>query len=88
MPAAAMPNATVDAFARAVFNGQVPSSISSIKGENSWVAKLPDGSVVTYRVAGDASASTAAATATVEVSSTAIKAINAGKVAKFEFPSQ
>ncbi|MCY0911387.1 hypothetical protein [Massilia antarctica] len=38
--------------------------------------------------AGDASASTAAATATVEVNSAAVKAINNGQVAKFKFPLQ
>jgi filamentous hemagglutinin len=55
-------------------------------GGNSWVARLPDGSVVTFRVAGDASAATDAATATVEVNSQAVKAMNNGQVAKFKFP--
>jgi filamentous hemagglutinin len=57
-----------------------------IMGGNSWVARLPDGSVVTFRVAGDASAATDAATATVEVNSQAVKAMNNGQVAKFKFP--
>lgn len=41
---------------------------------------------MTFRVAGDASAATDATTATVEVNSQAVKAMNNGKVAKFKFP--
>lgn len=37
--------------------------------------------------AGDASAASAAATATVEVNSAAVKGINKGNVAKFKFPA-
>lgn len=85
MPPSTVPNATAEAFARAAFNGQIPSTIVPIMSGGSWVAKLPDVSVVTFRVAGDASASTAAPTATVEVNSAAVKAINNGNVVKFAF---
>jgi len=86
MPPSAAPNVAAEAFARAAFNGQIPDKIVPILSGGSWVAKLPDGSVVTFRVAGDASAATAAATATVEVNSAAVKSINNGNVEKFKFP--
>ncbi|GGY30475.1 hypothetical protein GCM10011289_36230 [Paludibacterium paludis] len=66
MPPSVNPNATAEAFAKSAFNGQTPLSVNPIKNGNSWVAKLPDGTVVTYRVAGDASGKTNLATATVE----------------------
>ena len=50
------------------------------------MAKLPDGTVVKFRSAGDASAATDATTATVEVNSQAVKSVNNGNVAKFKFP--
>ncbi|HEX7687097.1 MAG TPA: hypothetical protein VF453_05300 [Burkholderiaceae bacterium] len=86
MPPSADPNATAEAFARAAFNGQTPDKLVPILSGDSWVAKLPDGTAVTFRVAGDASAATDAGTATVEVNNAAVKAINDGNVAKFKFP--
>ena len=50
------------------------------------VAKPPNGSVVTFRGAGDAFAAAATATATVEVNSAAFKTIHQGGVANFKFP--
>ena len=89
MPASLNPNAAAEAFARAAFDGQTPSSMTPIMGNNgSWLAKLPDGTSITFRVAGDASAATDAGTATVEVNNLATKAINNGKVPKFKFPGQ
>ena len=88
MPPSADPRATAEAFARAAFNGQVPVSITPIKSGNSWNAELPDGTFVTYRVEGDASASTKSTTVTVEVNNDAVKSINNRKPAKFKFPAQ
>jgi filamentous hemagglutinin len=88
MPPSVAPNAAAEAFARAAFNGQIPDKVVSIMSGGSWVAKLPDGSMVTYRVAGDASTATAVGTATVEVNSAAVKNINNGNVAKFKFPGK
>jgi len=66
----------------------MPDKLVPIMSGDTWVAKLPEGSVVTLRVAGDASAATEATTATVEVNSQAVKALNNGNVAKFKFPGQ
>jgi filamentous hemagglutinin len=87
MPPSDNPNATAEAFVQDAFNGQTPSQVIPILSGDSWVAKLPDGTVVTYRVAGDASSSTDATTATVEINSPAVTTINNGNVAKFKFPS-
>lgn len=50
------------------------------------VAKPPNGIVVTFSGAGDASTASSAATVTDEVNSAAFKSINQGGVAKFKFP--
>lgn len=57
-------------------------------GEGSWVAIMPDGTAITYRPAGQASAATAETTETVEINSAAVKNISNGNVAKFKFPSE
>jgi filamentous hemagglutinin len=88
MPPSVTPNATAEAFAKAAFNGQTPDVVTPILSGNSWVAKLPDGTVVTFRVAGDAGVSTMSSTATVEINSQAVRVINSGNVAKFKFPSR
>lgn len=78
----------INCVVRGAFNGQAPTKCSPIFSGKSWVAQLSDGAVVTFRVAGDASAAPDLATATVEVNSAAVKATNNGKVAKFKFPNQ
>lgn len=88
MPPSVAPNAAAEAFARAAFNGQIPDKVVSIMSGGSWVAKLPDGSVVAYRVAGDASTATALGTATAVVNTAAVQNINNGNVAKFKFPAK
>ncbi|MDF0606999.1 hypothetical protein HZU77_015330 [Neisseriaceae bacterium TC5R-5] len=89
MPASSNPSTTTEQFAQAAFNGQKPMKIvNNITGEGSWVAVMPDGAVITYRPASQASAKTAATTATVEINSAAIKSINNGKIAKFKFPAK
>lgn len=86
-PATANPNQTAEQFARDAFNGQTPVSTKPIDGKSgAWVAELPDGTHVTYRPAGQASSSTLDTTATVEVNSPSVKAINKNAPAKFKFP--
>jgi filamentous hemagglutinin len=84
-PATPYPDKTAEQFAKDAFNGQVPDKITPIK-DGGWVAKLPDGTFVTYRPAGQASSRTADTTASVDVNSPAINAINNNKPAKFKFP--
>ncbi|WP_175755074.1 hemagglutinin repeat-containing protein [Burkholderia cepacia] len=89
MPPSSDPNATAEKFAKDAFNGQTPVKVANnVTGEGSWVAILPDGTAVTYRPAGQASSKTAGDTATVEVNSSAVKAINRGEIAKFKFPGK
>ena len=82
------PNAAAEAFAQAAFNEQISDKIIPIMSGDSWFTKQPDGSVVTFRVAEDASGATDAATAKIKVNSAAVKGINSGNVAKFKFPGQ
>jgi filamentous hemagglutinin len=87
MPPSSNPNETAEQFAEDAFNGQIPVEITNnVTGEGSWVATMPDGTYITYRPAGQASSSTDSSTATVEINSPAVKAINSGEVAKFKFP--
>jgi filamentous hemagglutinin len=83
------PSVTAEQFAKAAFNGQTPVKVvNNITGEGSWVAIMPDGTAITYRPAGQASAATATTTATVEINSAAVRNINNGNVAKFKFPGK
>ncbi|WP_423761292.1 hemagglutinin repeat-containing protein [Burkholderia sp. NLJ2] len=89
MPPSSDPNGTAEQFAKDAFNGQTPVKVvNNVTGEGSWVAILPDGTAVTYRPAGQASSKTAGDTATVEINSSAVKAINRGEIAKFKFPGK
>jgi len=89
MPASADANVVAEQFATTAFNGQTPVKvISNITGKGSWVAIMPDGTAITYRPAGQASAHTDPGTATVEINNPAVKSINNGNVAKFKFPSK
>ena len=86
-PATINPNQTAEQFARDAFNGQIPVATTPIKGDSgAWVAKLPDGTYVTYRPAGQASSATSGTTATVEVNNPSVRAINGNAPAKFKFP--
>ncbi|MEJ8859980.1 hemagglutinin repeat-containing protein [Variovorax robiniae] len=83
MPASADPNQTAEDFAKSAFNGQTPASVQTIG--NGWVAKLPDGTVVVYRPAGQANR-TDPNTASVDINSPGVQSINNGRPAKFKFP--
>ena len=87
MPPSTNPNDVAEKFARDAFNGQIPTTIiKDLSGAGSWLAKLPDGTVVLYRPAGTASYRTDTNTATVEVNNSEILAINRGEQAEFKFP--
>lgn len=89
MPPSTNPNDVAEKFARDAFNGQIPTTIiKDLSGAGSWLAKLPDGTVVLYRPAGTASYRTDTNTATVEVNNSEILAINRGEQAKFKFPKK
>lgn len=85
MPPSADPNQTAEEFARQAFNGQVPLSITSIG--SGWLAKMPDGTTILYRPAGQAT-KTDPTTASVDVNSPSIRGINRDVPAKFKFPKR
>jgi filamentous hemagglutinin len=88
MPATSNPSAVAEQFARDAFNGQTPVKVKTdITGPGSWVATMPDGTVITFRPAGQASKLTDPTTATVEINSAAVRSINNGSLLKFKFPS-
>jgi hypothetical protein len=84
MPASADPNQTAQDFAKGAFNGQIPLSVQQIGG--GWLAKLPDGTSILYRPAGQAT-DTPETTSSVDINSAGIRAINNNKPAKSKFPS-
>ncbi|MET3518132.1 filamentous hemagglutinin family protein [Pseudacidovorax sp. 1753] len=83
MPPSSDPNATAEKFATDAFNGKTPTSVTPIG--NGWLAKLPDGTSVLYRPAGQAT-KTDPTTASVDINSSGIRDINNGQPAKFKFP--
>ncbi|MFY2006014.1 hemagglutinin repeat-containing protein [Achromobacter xylosoxidans] len=91
MPASANPSATAENFAEQIFDGARIDKLLLDNCPGCWVAKTADGTSVTYRPAGQASARTSSTTATVEVNNDAIKALNAdkkgvGNILKLKFP--
>ncbi|BEP53035.1 hypothetical protein GmRootV118_02790 [Variovorax sp. V118] len=83
MPPSINPNQTAEDFAKKAFNGQIPSSIVSVEG--GWLAKMPDGTTILYRPAGQAT-KTDSTTASVDVNNPSIRGINRNTPAKFKFP--
>jgi hypothetical protein len=83
MPSSENPNQTAEDFARNAFNGQVPLSIEAVG--DGWLAKLPNGTSVLYRPAGQATR-TDPSTASVDVNNLGVRALNRGAPAKFKFP--
>jgi filamentous hemagglutinin len=92
MPASRNPSATAQDFAYQFFGGSAPTNAKPITGcDGCWRAQTSDGTWVTYRPAGQASADTLPTTATVEVNGAAINGLNAsskGKatILKLKFP--
>ncbi|MCZ8396222.1 hypothetical protein [Achromobacter ruhlandii] len=91
MPASANPNATAENFAEQIFDGARIDKLLLDDCPGCWVAKTADGTSVTYRPAGQASARTASTTATVEVNNDTINALNVDKkgnphILKLKFP--
>jgi filamentous hemagglutinin len=93
MPISPNPSATAENFANGFFGGTKPSNATPIPNcSGCWYAKASDGTFVTYRPAGQASAGTLPTTATVEVNSPTINALNASSngqqsVLKLKFQS-
>ncbi|CUR66303.1 Filamentous hemagglutinin [Achromobacter xylosoxidans] len=91
MPASANPNATAEHFAEQIFDGARIDKLLLDDCPGCWRAEAADGTWVTYRPGGQASARTSSTTATVEVNNDTIRALNAdkngeGNVLKLKFP--
>jgi len=89
MPASDDPNSAASEYVVTILNGQTPVSVQSISGlPGALVAKMPDGTYITYRPAGQAGEKTPPKTATVEVNNAAINLLNGGKALKLKFPKR
>jgi filamentous hemagglutinin len=90
MPASADPNSAASEFVNSIYNGQTPVSVTPIGDPNSgaFVAKMPDGTYITFRSAGQAGGKTSDTTATVEVNGDAINSWNGDRPLKLKFPKK
>ncbi|WP_206860613.1 hemagglutinin repeat-containing protein [Lysobacter changpingensis] len=80
MPATGNPNAVAEEFALGFFGGKMPQKARPIPNKpGAWVAEAPDGTIITYRPAGQASSRTKGTTATVDINSPNVNQLNAGK---------
>ncbi|GAB1848681.1 hypothetical protein MyNCGM683_35570 [Achromobacter xylosoxidans] len=91
MPASANPNATAENFAEQIFDGARIDKLLLDDCPGCWRAEAADGTWVTYRPGGQASARTSSTTATVEVNNDTIRALNVDKkgdphILKLKFP--
>jgi len=92
MPRSPNPTATAEDFALQFFGGEPPiKSLPIEKCNGCWRAQTPEGSWVTFRPAGQASADTLPTTATVEINDRSINTLNSspkGKpnILKLKFP--
>jgi hypothetical protein len=85
MPASHNPTATAKDYAIGLYNGQRPTSEKPL-GDGGFIARLPDGSFITFRPAGQASNKTEPTTATVDINDPKIKQLNGGRERKLKFP--
>ncbi len=91
MPASPNPSATAENFVSQVFGGSQISKKSIAGCVGCWRGQTAEGAWVTYRPAGQASAAIPSTTATVEINSSSLNALNAnqagkGQILKLKFP--
>jgi hypothetical protein len=87
MPGSDDPTATALAYAEKAYNGQAPSSVTTLR-DGGFVAEMPDGAFITFRPAGQASAKTEPTTASVDINDPKINQLNSGAVLKLKFPKK
>lgn len=90
MPGSSDPNATAEAFAKQAFGNNRPQEVNplNVKGQMGWVAKLADGTAISYRPTGAASFRTPLGMSTVGINTKNIKTLNYNSVLKLKFPGQ
>jgi hypothetical protein len=88
MPASDDPNAAALKYVTQIYNGQVPVSVTPLgdSASGAFVAKMPDGTFITFRPAGIASERTPSTMATVQVNNPIINLLNGGISLKLKFP--
>ncbi len=87
MPASDDPDLAARTYIKQIYNGQTPSSITPSEN-GGFIAKMPDGAIITFRSAGQASAKTELTTATVDINDPKINQLNGGSVLKLKFPKR
>jgi len=87
MPASDDPDSTAQDFVRKAYNGQIPISLDPLAG-GGFVAKMPDGAVIIFRAAGQASWRTPGSTASVDINDARLNQLNAGEFLKLKFPKK
>jgi hypothetical protein len=90
MPESDNPNSAALNYVASAYNRQAPVSVQEIgdPGSGAFYAQMPDGTVITYRPAGQSSERTPSTMATVELNSPAIRALNGGSTLKLKFPQK
>ncbi len=90
MPASDEPNRAALEFIARAYNGQEPASIDRPEtlAPGGFVALLPDGTYITFRPAGQAGPLTLDSTASVDVNSPTIRALNGNRSLKLKFPHE
>jgi phage portal protein BeeE len=86
MPASDDPNLTARAYVVKAYNGQSPTSLTPLGETGGFVVKMPDGTFITFRPAGQASEKTKASTTSVDINGPAINSLNGGVRLKLKFP--
>jgi hypothetical protein len=88
MPASDDPNAAALQYVIQIYNGQVPVSVTPLGDPalGAFVAKMPDGTTITYRPAGMASERTPSTMATVQVNNPITNGLNGAASLELKFP--
>jgi hypothetical protein len=88
MPASDDPKSSARVYALKAYNGQVPVSLDRLDEDGGFVAQMPDGAIITFRPAGQASWRTESSTANVDIKDDRLIELNAGKILKLKFPKR
>lgn len=86
MPASDDPNLAAQDYIKRAYNGQTPSITPGEDG--GFIATLPDGAIITFRPAGQASVKTESSTASVDINDPKISQLNGGRPLKLKFPKK
>lgn len=89
MPASDDPASEANKFIRRLATGRTPVPVKTdLDSQGGYVIRLDDGTYITYRPPGLASEKTAPTTASVDIDSPKIKAMNGGQRLKLKFPKK